>query len=109
MKLPIILTILLSILILVGCSDNKQLPIGKDVIVQFDRSVLGAGANLPIPPTTGSINGADTALSGKLIFISKNWLQLEVRTSQRSETDIKTFWIPRSKVLLIQTEAIERN
>ena len=85
-------------LYLSGCTIDDRLPTGKDVVVQFDRSALGAGASLPISPTTNKQNGAETSLSGKLIHASADWIQLEAVTPQGT----RTYWIPRSKILLIQ-------
>jgi hypothetical protein len=92
-----------------GCDANPNLPVNEDVVVQFDRSALGASANLPISPRTESINGAETAIRGKLLQVSPEWILLEQRTSQSSGTDIKKFWIQRNKILLIQTRLTKGN
>ena len=52
---------------------------GVQCTVQFRRDALGAAASLPISPMTGGINGADTALSGKLIGTTDEWIILESR------------------------------
>ena len=67
-------------------------PIGKDCIVQFRRDALGAAAALPVAPTTGSINGAQTAIGGKLLMVNSEWVLLN------NGNDL---WIPTASVLLI--------
>lgn len=93
-------------LALAGCSLSG-LPIGQEVVVQFDRSALGSGSTLPVSPTTESINGATTALRGILRAATDIWIQLEINDPQPNGSLHKTFWIPRDKVLLIQTIRFE--
>jgi hypothetical protein len=93
--------------VLAGCDSSPSLPIGKDVVVQFDRSSLGAAASLPVPPTTEGINGAGTAIRGKLLGATKSWIQLGVTTSRVQGASVQTFWIPREKILLIQTDSFQ--
>ena len=100
-------TIPAALIFLTGCGSEP--PVGKDVVVQFDRSALGAAANLPISPTTGSINGAVTSLSGKLHSITEEWVIIEQSTAATNGTLRKKFWIPRDKVLLIQQEGLIGN
>jgi len=90
-----------------GCKSSPNLPIGKDVIVQFDRRALGAGAPLPVSPTTMGINGAETAIRGKLIAVSHSWIEIRVSTVQTGGTSIKSYWIPKEKILLIQTDTFQ--
>lgn len=66
--------------------------IGKNGKVQFKRDMLGASADLPIPPMTDGINGASVSISGKFVHISDQWVVLE---SQQVQT-----WVPRENVLL---------
>jgi gas vesicle protein len=70
-------------------------PIGKSCSIQFRRDALGAAASLPIAPTTGSFNGAETSLAGKLKMVSSDWIVLD----NQHGNDV---WIPRVCVLLIQ-------
>lgn len=78
-------------------SSGAQPPVGKECTVQFRRGdALGGAGNLPVNPTTGSINGAEVALSGILRTITSEWISLETQQHQ-------TLWIPKESVLLIQT------
>lgn len=88
---------LCSVCLLSGCFSSDNLPVGEKVIVQFDRSALGAGST-PISPTTDSMNGAATSMRGKLVYASEEWLQIEIE----DEGIKKSFWISRDKVLLLQ-------
>lgn len=107
MKYIIVLSFIACVVsLMAGCGGSQELPVGKDVIVQFDRAALGTGAALPVSPTTSSINGAETAIYGKLLHVSSDWIQLEVRRPASSGTLISTYWIPRDKVLLIQAQVI---
>ena len=67
---------------------------GKPCTVQFRRDALGAAASLPISPTTGSINGAETAISGRYVGTREDWVIVS-----RGEHEV---WIPRSVILLIE-------
>lgn len=72
------------------------------MVVQFDRSSLGAGADLPVSPTAQRINGAATAVSGRLVDVDEHWIRVEA-SADTSEHETRTImWIPRSKVLMIQ-------
>ena len=68
-------------------------PVGKECVVQFRRDALGTAASLPVAPTTGSINGAQTAIGGKLLMVNSEWVLLN------NGNDL---WIPRASILLIQ-------
>ncbi len=93
----------LSILLyMAGCNSSTTLPIGENVVIQFDRASLGSGASLPVSPTTESINGEETAIRGNLIAINEEWIQVRVSTLQNNGTLIKDIWIPKKKILLIQ-------
>lgn len=76
---------------------------GQEVIIQFDRSALGSAANLPVSPTTESINGANTAIRGKLLHADSEWIHIEQIQPHQGGELTKTFWIPRNKVLLIES------
>src|SRR5882724_4713546 len=75
----------------VAASSSGLRP-GAQCTVQFRRDALGAAASLPISPTTSGINGADTAVSGKLAVMNEEWVVLESRGE---------IWIPKSVILLI--------
>lgn len=90
------LVVLLSALAFAGC--GKTPPAGKEVRIQLRRGdVLGAAAPLPISPRTYSINGVDTALSGKIVEVTADWVVLDT-----AEVPAVRIWIPRSNVLLIE-------
>jgi hypothetical protein len=96
------LAALLAVLV-VGCdsaqpvSDKPLLAekVGQNCIVQFRRGDgLGAAGSLPVSATTGSINGAEVSVSGKLRAVSGGWIAVE---SGSTEYDI-----PRESILLVQ-------
>ncbi len=100
-----ILVIILGVLGMAGCesktpsaqsSTNRIYPkAGAYCTVQFRRDALGASANLPIPPTTGNINGAAVCVTGKFSKMNEDWVIL-------TEGDSREIWIPRSVILLIK-------
>ena len=98
----IALTLLCAVLL--SACGSSSLPIGQEVVVQFDRNSLGAGASLPVSPTAESINGAETAIRGKLLNVNESWVVLQVKDNQSDATRFKTFWIPKEKVLLIRND-----
>jgi hypothetical protein len=74
---------------------SAQPPVGKQCTVQFRRGdALGGGANLPVSPMTSSINGAETAISGKLVSVSETWLVVE-------SANESLMWIPKASILLV--------
>jgi len=76
-------------------SGLSQPPIGKDCVIQFRRGdALGGASNLPVSPITGSINGAQTSMAGKLRNVTEEWIVIESNAS--------TYWIPKASILLIQ-------
>ncbi|MBW3625455.1 MAG: hypothetical protein KY468_18830, partial [Armatimonadetes bacterium] len=83
-------------LAMAGCNVQSSLPVGQNVIIQFRRDALGAGASLPVPPTTQEWNGASVYLYGMLRGADAEWLTLE--------REGKTYWIPRINVLLIEAQ-----
>lgn len=79
-----------------GCGgpEAPALQTGKACTVQFRRDALGAGANLPVPPMTHSMNGADTSVEGTLKRVTAEWLVIEKNG--------KEIWIPKGVILLIE-------
>ena len=102
--------VLISLLAITGLSscDKPQSArksiladsIGKDCVVQFNRNSLGAAANLPVPPMTSSINGADVCVSGKLTQVGDKGIIIE-RTKGVAAVNQK-LWIPEASILLIE-------
>jgi hypothetical protein len=93
--------LVLLLILLVSChkSGPKAVaepipPLGKNCTVQFRRDALGAAATSPIPPLTGSFNGAETAIGGKLKNVTSEWIVIERAGSE--------LWIPKRSVLLLQ-------
>lgn len=66
---------------------------GTVVSLQFRRDALGAAANLPVPPTSDSHNGAPVSIQGKLVTITDDWIGLD--------RDSRRHWIPRETVLML--------
>ncbi len=81
-----------------GCDRNEgpSLIVGKYCKIQFRRDALGAAASVPVPPTTDSFNGANTAIGGNVKRTTGEWVVLE---SSGSNGEI---WIPKSVILLIE-------
>ena len=89
-------------LLMSGLSETKAAftgertpPLGKECVVQFRRDALGTAASLPVAPLTGSINGAETTVSGKLAMVGSEWIVV-------TRTNGNDLWIPKTSVLLIQ-------
>jgi hypothetical protein len=88
--------LLVAIALLSGCS--KSPPTGKEVSLQLRRGdALGSGANLPVPPRTSGINGAETGLSGKLVKITDEWVVIDT-----NDIPAARIWIPKGNILLIE-------
>lgn len=68
--------------------------VGKNIRVQFRRDALGAGAPLPISPTTGEINGASTTVVGRLIKVESS--EIVIGPEERPK------WIPREVILFVE-------
>lgn len=64
--------------------------------VQFRRDALGAGAALPVPPTTDIMNGAVISISGTLVAVEIDSVVIEI--------DKKSNWIPRDVILCIESK-----
>ncbi|MEM8865855.1 MAG: hypothetical protein AAGF31_09965 [Planctomycetota bacterium] len=67
---------------------------GDFVKIQFRRDALGAGRDLPIDPTTDSINGAEVTLAGRLSRVEGSAILL-------IDSSEKTVWIPRDVILTV--------
>ena len=77
-----------------GCHESAlALQPGKPCVVQFRRDALGAGASLPIPPLTQTMNGAETCVAGTFERTAGHWIVI-----QQNGVDV---WIPESVVLAI--------
>lgn len=93
------LSLLAVPLFVTGCNDAQAAseasspPLGRSCTVQFRRDALGAAAALPVPPTTDSINGSETSISGTLRMATEEWVVVHTG---------KEIWIPKSVVLLIK-------
>ena len=79
---------------------------GTMVTVQFRRDALGAASNLPISPTTGSINGARVSIQGNLVAVNQEAvLLLSMEGHSRRIIDgipqPRLLWIPKSSILMI--------
>ena len=89
--------LILAALLLPGCDrpqEHLKSLIGEPVKVQFRRDALGAAAALPVSPTTDSINGAATSISGTLVAVEVDSVVLTVNEN--------TKWIPRDVILSIE-------
>jgi hypothetical protein len=73
-----------------------QLPLGKNCTVQLRRGdALGVATTGPIAPLTGSFNGGETAVSGKLHSANDEWVVIEGANNS-------LLWIPKRSILLVQ-------
>jgi hypothetical protein len=93
--------LVLLLILLISCHKSAPKPaaeltppLGKNCTVQFRRDALGAASTNPVPPLTGSFNGAETAIGGKLKNVTSEWIVIERAGSE--------LWIPRRSVLLLQ-------
>jgi hypothetical protein len=71
--------------------------IGENCTVYFRRDALGMAAGSPAPLLTGNHNGADVAVTGKLLLVNSGWLRIAVGDSE--------YTIPREAILLVRTAA----
>ncbi len=82
-------------------TDTRNVPdaprAGELVTVQLRRDHLGAGADVPISPTTNSFNGARTCVSGQLQALTDRWVVIDSGSERH--------WVARSSVLLVTTAA----
>lgn len=95
---PFLAACMTAFFLLPGCGSQAPDPakrlVGKNVTIQFRRDALGGAANIPVPPFTNNINGAETSASGKVEMVEANWLVI-----QRSGN---LTWIPRDVILAIE-------
>ena len=102
---PLVITLAFSALCFASCTKSvaPAVPqfltrhLGERCEVQFRRDALGAGATVPIPPTTDEMNGAAVAQFGKLIAIEGEGLVIE----DALHPD-QTYWIPYQVVLSVK-------
>lgn len=69
--------------------------IGKGCTVQFRRDALGAGASLPVSPTTGEVNGASVTVVGTLTQVRGRWIVIWDHKNGE-------YFIPRESVLMLE-------
>ena len=96
LSVPAILLLLAVFLSACGSGGDATLDgrVGKICTVQLRRDALGGAANLPVPPLTNEINGAQVSLTGSLERVTDHWIVLSV--SERSIA------VSRDAVLLVQ-------
>lgn len=70
--------------------------IGKGCTVQLKRNALGSGRDLPISPTTDSINNVAVNVQGILRAVRDNGILIE------QNVENKKYWIPMDSILLIE-------
>jgi hypothetical protein len=75
--------------------------VGTSCTVQFRRDALGSGHELPVPPLTNVINGAQVSVSGTLEAVHGSWIVLGTLNPRRQH------WIPVSSVLLLSFDVEE--
>ncbi len=83
--------------------------LGQYCLVQFRRDMLGRASDLPVSPTTNSINGVTVAIEGKLLAINRDAILIERQNPAyiiNEKPKITHVWIPRSYILLIEFEPV---
>ena len=85
-----------------GSIGQRQPPTGRNCTVQFRRDFLGTARDLPVSPTIGSINGAETSVQGKLTVVTDEWIVLDQTIAAGAQPVERELWIPRDAVLLLQ-------
>jgi hypothetical protein len=78
-----------------GFPKALEAKVGTPCTVQIRRDALGSGHELPVPPTTDVINGAQVSVSGTLEAVHGSWIVLDTRDPRRKH------WIPAGSVLLL--------
>jgi hypothetical protein len=97
--------VLVGLLFVAGCGgshppvSDPQLSgrVGENCTIYFRRDALGMAAGAPSPPRTGNQNGADVAMSGKLLRVNPGWLTVGI--------DQAEYTIPREVILMIEVKA----
>jgi hypothetical protein len=104
-KTSILILSVLMASILAGCKSDTPTDmtsselakwIGKNVTIQFRRDALGAAADLPISPTTGSINGAEVTVNGNLLNVDATGITIGIYQRPNSR------WIPKDVILFVE-------
>jgi hypothetical protein len=90
------IVLLFASVVLLGCEARPVVPAGTKCIVQFRRDALGAAANIPVPPDTDNINGAQVSLTGTLKSMSSDWIVVT-----QGDTE---YWITRDAVLMLKIQ-----
>ena len=88
-------------------NPEMDLKPGTICTVQFRRDALGTAKDLPVSPTTNSINGAIVSMRGELIAINHDVILLDQVNNHYIVNDVpqmKRFWIPKSSILSIEYE-----
>lgn len=62
--------------------------------VQFRRDALGAAADMPVPPTSDSHNGAALSSSGQFVRLTSDWFVMN-----RENAEV---WIPVEAILSVE-------
>ena len=94
-----VLVVSLALVVLLSACDSGgdavfEGKIGMVCTIQLRRDALGGAANLPVPPLTGEINGAQVSLTGKLERVTDRWIVLSVSG--------KSTAVSREAILLVQ-------
>ncbi len=94
--------VLVGLLFVAGCDGSQPDPqlsgrIGEMCTIYFRRDALGMAAGAPSSPRTGNQNGADVAISGKLLRVNPGWLTVGI--------DQGEYTIPREVILMIEVKA----
>jgi len=88
-----------------GCGDDDPPPadpmlggrVGDNCTIYLRRDALGMAGPSPSSPLTGNHNGADTAVSGKLVRVNAEWVVIVDGGRERT--------IPKSVILVIELSA----
>ncbi len=99
MKKTLAFAIVALAVVLTSCTDKAVVhpltsAIGKPCEVQFKRNALGGAADLPVPPTTGSINGAKVSVNGAIRVVTDKSILID--------SGKKAYWIPLDAILLVE-------
>jgi hypothetical protein len=84
----------------IGCEGSSQPDpelsgrIGENCTVFFCHDALGMAAGAPASPTTGNHNGADLALTGKLLKANGGWIAIAAGKAE--------YTIPKEAILVVE-------